>query len=172
MSQQEPARKHAESLPAWSLAAGGGDQISIGDKWPERVTREWAWGGSTGKGVRVCILDSGVEAGHPLVGEIDQAVAFNRVGDEDEIELMAPIAPWHHVRAMGEDIVATELVLPGGKTLTPVDLGAIAALLGRVADRHLETLHRRIGRGRCRHCGETSAASVSDRAAQEPTRAE
>jgi subtilisin len=88
VSQQEPAREHAESLPAWSLAAGAGDQISIGDTWPERVTREWAWGGSTGKGVRVCILDSGVEAGHPLVGGIDQAVAFNRVGDDDEIELV------------------------------------------------------------------------------------
>ena len=37
--------------------------------WPERVDREWALGGSTGAGVRVCILDSGVEAGHPLVGE-------------------------------------------------------------------------------------------------------
>ena len=30
--------------------------------WPAEVTREWAWGGSTGKGVRVCILDSGVDA--------------------------------------------------------------------------------------------------------------
>jgi putative molybdopterin biosynthesis protein len=45
----------------------------------------------------------------------------------DQIELIAPVAPWQHVRAMGEDIVATELVLPAGKTLTPVDLGAVAA---------------------------------------------
>ena len=62
--QAEPAREHAESLPAWSLPAGAGEQISLGDKWPERVTREWAWGGSTGKGVRVCILDSG-DRGRP-----------------------------------------------------------------------------------------------------------
>src|SRR5262249_35665041 len=48
------------------------------------------------------------------------------VGDV-EIELMAAVAPWQHVRPMGEDIVATELVLPAGKVLTPVDLGAIAA---------------------------------------------
>jgi len=78
---QEPA-----DLPAWSLPAGAGDRISIGVEWPERVTRDWAFGGSTGKGVRVCILDSGIEAGHPLVGEIEGAVAFHR-GEDDEIEL-------------------------------------------------------------------------------------
>jgi subtilisin family serine protease len=89
VAKEEPAHdEHAESLPAWSLAAGAGDQISIGVDWPERVTREWAWGGSTGKGVRVCILDSGIEAGHPLVGEVDRAVAFRRVGDEEEVELV------------------------------------------------------------------------------------
>jgi subtilisin len=86
--KQEPARNHAESLPAWSLAAGAGDQISIGVEWPERVTREWAWGGSTGKGVSVCILDSGVEVGHPLVGVVDRAVAFSRGADEEEIEVV------------------------------------------------------------------------------------
>ncbi len=86
MSQQEPDPEPAESLPAWSLAAGAGEQISIGVEWPERVTREWAWGGSTGKGVSVCILDSGVEADHPLVGNVDRAVAFKR-GEDEEIEL-------------------------------------------------------------------------------------
>ena len=86
MSQQEPDPEPAESLPAWSLAAGAGEQISIGVEWPERVTREWAWGGSTGKGVSVCILDSGVEADHPLVGHVERAVAFKR-GEDEEIEL-------------------------------------------------------------------------------------
>ena len=62
MATQEPARSHGETLPAWSLPADAGAQISIGVDWPERVTREWAWGGSTGKGMRVCILDSGVES--------------------------------------------------------------------------------------------------------------
>jgi subtilisin len=85
--EQEPAPDPAEFLPAWSLAAGAGERISIGVEWPEQVTREWAWGGSTGKGVSVCILDSGVEAGHPLVGQIDKAVAFNR-GDEEEVEIV------------------------------------------------------------------------------------
>jgi subtilisin len=73
---QEPA-----DLPAWSLPAGAGERISIGVDWPEQVTRDWAFGGSTGKGVRVCILDSGIESGHPRVGEVDGSVAFHRLED-------------------------------------------------------------------------------------------
>ena len=43
------------------------------------------------------------------------------------IRIRAAVAPWSHVRPLGEDIVATQLVLPKGHTLRPVDLGAIAA---------------------------------------------
>ncbi|MBN1665564.1 MAG: molybdopterin biosynthesis protein [Anaerolineales bacterium] len=42
------------------------------------------------------------------------------------IRIRAAVPPWIHVRAMGEDMVATQLVLPAGHTLRPVDLGAIA----------------------------------------------
>ena len=42
------------------------------------------------------------------------------------IRLRAAIAPWSHVRPMGEDLVASELVLPSGHTLRPVDLGVLA----------------------------------------------
>lgn len=34
----------------------------------ESITREWAWGGATGKGVKVAIIDSGIDADHPAVG--------------------------------------------------------------------------------------------------------
>jgi putative molybdopterin biosynthesis protein len=44
----------------------------------------------------------------------------------EAIELHAALAPWAHVRAMGEDMVATELVLPANTRLRPVDLGALA----------------------------------------------
>lgn len=43
------------------------------------------------------------------------------------IRIRAAVAPWSHVRPLGEDIVATQLVLPAGHILKPVDLGAIAA---------------------------------------------
>lgn len=45
----------------------------------------------------------------------------------DLIRLRAALTPWSHVRPMGEDIVATQLVLPAGQILRPVDLGAAAA---------------------------------------------
>lgn len=44
-----------------------------------------------------------------------------------QIRIRASLPPWHHVRAMGEDIVATQLVLPAGHVMRPVDLGAAAA---------------------------------------------
>jgi subtilisin len=66
-----------EDLPAWSLPAEAVEGISLSVDWPERVDREWAWGGSTGADVSVCILDSGIERGHPLVGNVERAVAVS-----------------------------------------------------------------------------------------------
>lgn len=43
------------------------------------------------------------------------------------IRIRASVTPWSHVRPLGEDIVATQLVLPAGHTLRPADLGAMAA---------------------------------------------
>ncbi|MEA2594371.1 MAG: hypothetical protein QOF01_840 [Thermomicrobiales bacterium] len=43
----------------------------------ERVSPEWAWGGSTGSGVKVAIVDSGVDASHPAVGSVAGYAAVN-----------------------------------------------------------------------------------------------
>lgn len=43
------------------------------------------------------------------------------------IRLRAPTSPWQHIRPYGEDMVVTQLVLPAGQVLRPVDLGAAAA---------------------------------------------
>ena len=45
----------------------------------------------------------------------------------EQIRIRAASTPWRHVRTVGEDFVATQLVLPAGHVLRPVDLGAIAA---------------------------------------------
>jgi subtilisin family serine protease len=71
------------ALPAWSLPKDAVDRIALPGEWPEHVTREWALGGATGEGVRVCILDSGVDSGHPLVGDLEEATVIS-VGDGDE----------------------------------------------------------------------------------------
>ncbi|MBV9279277.1 MAG: S8 family serine peptidase [Chloroflexi bacterium] len=41
------------------------------------ITPEWAWGGSTGQGVRVAVIDSGIDADHPAVKGVGGYVAIN-----------------------------------------------------------------------------------------------
>ncbi len=123
-----------EELPAWSLPAGAVDRIALPSVWPEAVTREWAWGGSTGKGVSVCILDSGVERGHPLVGEVETAVAVSLGPDQDTIvgedtegdlcghgtacagivRALAPECSLHSVRVLGAGFTGSGQVLLAG----------------------------------------------------------
>ena len=81
--QVEEVEAEEEELPAWSLPADAVGRIAIQMEWPARVDRDWAWGGSTGKGVRVCILDSGIEAGHPLIGDV-QGQWSVAIGPNDE----------------------------------------------------------------------------------------
>lgn len=45
----------------------------------------------------------------------------------DEAEIRAAVPPWHNVRPLGEDIVATELVLPENHVIRPQDLAAMCA---------------------------------------------
>ncbi|MFQ5656393.1 MAG: molybdopterin biosynthesis protein [Candidatus Methylomirabilales bacterium] len=69
-----------------------------------------------------------VDTGDPISPPFNAVIMLEHLYpvSEDQIEILAPVPPWHHVRAMGEDMVATELILPEGHTLTPADLGAIA----------------------------------------------
>jgi subtilisin len=108
-------------LPAWSLPAGAAKDIALDTDWPAELTREWALGGSTGAGVRVCILDSGVDASHRLVRHVESAVAVSKdengiafVGEDLEgdscghgtacagiVRALAPDAEIHSVRVLG-----------------------------------------------------------------------
>jgi subtilisin family serine protease len=46
------------------------------------LTPEWAWGGSTGEGVKVAVVDSGIDASHPAVGRVDGYLAVEaRAGE-------------------------------------------------------------------------------------------
>ena len=70
-----------------------------------------------------------VDTGDPVPTEFNAVIMVEEVHEVDgkSIEIRAPVAPYQHVRPLGEDIVATELVLPEGHRLRPVDLGACAA---------------------------------------------
>jgi len=73
-----------------------------------------------------------VDTGDPVPSWADAVIMIEHTQHIDEedggesIEIQASIAPWTAVRPMGEDMVATELVLPANHLLKPVDLGAIA----------------------------------------------
>ena len=58
--------------------------------------------------------------------EAIEPIGAGERGSLQAIRLRAALAPWSHVRPMGEDLVASELVLPAGHTLRPVDLGVLA----------------------------------------------
>ena len=123
-----------EERPAWSLPSGAVRAIALDNPLPERVDREWAFGGATGKGVKVCILDSGVEASHPAVGAVAGAVAIsldeegNTVVAPDEegdlcghgtacaglIRSLAPEADIYSVRVLGSGFTGTGKVLLAG----------------------------------------------------------
>lgn len=72
-----------------------------------------------------------VDTGDPLPRGTNAVIMIEDVqpsmgGEGQEIEILAPVAPWQHVRPMGEDMVATELILPANHVLRPQDLGAAA----------------------------------------------
>jgi subtilisin family serine protease len=135
-----PVESAQESLrPAWSsqfaadalreLSAGG----PIGD-----ISRDWAWGTSTGKGVRVAIIDSGVEADHPAVGdqivggvavEYDPAAEnYTKIQEEYPpqdlfghgtacagiIHALAPEAELYSVRVISRDLRGKAVQFAGG----------------------------------------------------------
>lgn len=73
-----------------------------------------------------------VNTGQPLPSWANAVVMIEHTQPVDDadgrrgIEIRASLPPWQHVRPMGEDMVATEMVLPANHLLRPVDLGALA----------------------------------------------
>ena len=47
--------------------------------------------------------------------------------DSERVEIREAAYPWQHVRAIGEDMIATEMVFPENHKITPYDLGALLA---------------------------------------------
>jgi subtilisin len=149
-------------LPAWSLPAGATDALRLPAVWTERVTRAWAIEGSTGADVDVCILDSGVDPAHPLVGELASAVAVE-LGDDgtprivpDElgdlcghgtacagiVRALAPDARIHSVRVLGAGATGTgDLILAGLQHAIAAGHRVVNLSLSTTKRRFAELLH-------------------------------
>lgn len=102
------------------------------------VTREWAWGDSAGKGVKVAVVDSGIEYDHPALGDSVRggvAVEYDetqesgiRFDDEPQpvdmaghgtacasiIHSLAPEAELYSVRVLGRDASGRGLQFAAG----------------------------------------------------------
>jgi subtilisin family serine protease len=75
-------------LPAWSEPFIGDRRAGLRMARPFRdVPREWAWGGATGRGLRVAIIDSGIERDHPAVGGMVRESVRVEL-DEDEYRVV------------------------------------------------------------------------------------
>ena len=69
-----------------------------------------------------------VDTGDPVPEEFDAVVMREDVHrDGERAELRAAVTPYQHVRSIGEDVSATELLLPEGHRLRPVDVAAAGA---------------------------------------------
>ena len=72
----------SEPLPAWSEPFLDPRRHLRRSLRVRGITREWAWGGATGAGVRVAIVDSGLENDHPLLrGRVVENVTVE-LGDD------------------------------------------------------------------------------------------
>jgi subtilisin len=70
------------------------------------VTRDWAWGGATGAGVRVGIIDSGLENDHPqLQGRVIENVTVELTDDGPKVVPDEPRDLYGHATACGAIIV-------------------------------------------------------------------
>ena len=102
------------------------------------ITREWAWGGATGKGMRVAVIDSGVEYNHPWLDDCVKGgviVEYDgrrkegvKISDEPQpqdlfghgtacagiIHKLAPDAEIYSVRVLGKDATGRALQFAGG----------------------------------------------------------
>lgn len=70
-----------------------------------------------------------VDTGDPLPEGFNAVIMIEDVNyvSDNEIEIISPATPWQHVRVIGEDIVATELILPENQKIRAFDIGAMLA---------------------------------------------
>ena len=98
----------AEIRPAWSWTFGP-DEIPRLAAVPglEDVTPEWAWGGSTGAGVKVAVIDSGIDNDHPVIaGHVKGYISFS----EDPASRQVVASEERHADAFGHGTACADII--------------------------------------------------------------
>lgn len=67
------------------------------------------------------------DTGEPVIMPFDAVIMAEDllVADENTVKIMTAAVPWQHIRPIGEDIVAGEMVLPGRHKIRPMDIGVL-----------------------------------------------
>jgi putative molybdopterin biosynthesis protein len=70
-----------------------------------------------------------VNTGDPLPDDTNAVIMIEDVVEIEPgvLEIVAAAAPWQHTRVIGEDVVATDVVVPARQRLGPADIGALLA---------------------------------------------
>jgi subtilisin len=78
-------------LPAWAWQFEPGHLPELpAMAAPSPLTTEWAFGSATGRGVRVAVIDSGIDGSHPLVGPVQGGVVLEADGPDGVRVLEGP----------------------------------------------------------------------------------
>ena len=109
------------SVPHYHGAAMDGYAVRASD----------TYGASDTTPIRMRVGESAhaVDTGDPLPEGSDAVIMIENVENVSgsQIEIRSAAFPWQHVRKVGEDIVAGELLLPRQQLLRPTDLGSLLA---------------------------------------------
>ena len=70
-----------------------------------------------------------VDTGDPVPGDCDAVIMVEDVvkNEDGTITIHAAAAPWQHIRQIGEDICAGEMILPSHMEVSPAAIGAMIA---------------------------------------------
>ena len=70
-----------------------------------------------------------VDTGDPIPEGCDAVIMVEEIvkNEDGSVTIHAPAAPWQHIRQIGEDICAGEMILPSFMEITPAAIGAMIA---------------------------------------------
>lgn len=68
-----------------------------------------------------------IDTGDPIADPYNAVIMIEDVEeiDKDTVEIIKAASPWQHIRPIGEDIVANEMIIPIKHQIRPVDIGAL-----------------------------------------------